>query len=301
MQQQARQRRNNVVLRGTAYLALSIFFILPIIFAGAPHASASSGGIDATHKYAFSNVGGYVNFGTANGGVTVTDNILSGYAWSANDGWINLAPALSGVKNNGSGTLSGFAWDESAGWVNFTGVTIDSSGQFQGQATGGTVNGASYAINFDCTSCSVVTDWRPSSRAGFTGSISPIIVTTVTPPPPSASSTVPVVSLPSPLVPPRAPSGSHSGAPRVSSGAATSSQALISNSSNGTSITTNAFKNAVASSTAHAAMTTSKQSAAFSFMDLIYSLGQRIINFISLLVQTIFASISTALQFLVKL
>ncbi|MDR3547795.1 MAG: hypothetical protein P4M11_05955 [Candidatus Pacebacteria bacterium] len=102
-----------------------------------------------------------MNFGATNGGVTVSSSGLSGYAWSANDGWINLAPTQGGVHNDGTGVLSGFAWDETAGYVNFSGVTIDSSGKFHGSAVGGTVGTTSYAINFDCANCGVVTTWRP--------------------------------------------------------------------------------------------------------------------------------------------
>lgn len=137
------------------------------------HASTTIGTIDTTYKYAWSNVGGWVNFGATNGGITVTDTTLTGYAWSANDGWINLAPTQSGVTNDGAGNLSGFAWDQGAGWVNFSGVTINSSGKFTGTATGGTVNGASYAINFDCTNCDVRTDWRPSSSRTTTTTVTP--------------------------------------------------------------------------------------------------------------------------------
>ncbi|MFA5745089.1 MAG: hypothetical protein WC887_02650 [Candidatus Paceibacterota bacterium] len=134
-------------------------FISPI----SVHASTTSGTIDTTHKYAFSNVGGYVNFAPDKGGLTITDSAITGYAWSANTGWINFDTTQSGVTNDGEGTLGGFAWDSNAGWISFSGVTIDSSGQFHGQATGGTVNGVSYGINFECTSCVVSTDWRPAS------------------------------------------------------------------------------------------------------------------------------------------
>ena len=71
--------------------------VILFVFVAAPHALATSGTIDTAHKYAFSNVGGYVNFATANAVVTVTDSALSGYAWSANDGWINLSPAQGGT------------------------------------------------------------------------------------------------------------------------------------------------------------------------------------------------------------
>lgn len=146
-----------------------------LVFGGASQAIASAGTISSSHKYAFSNIAGYVNFAPTNSTVSVTDTALTGYAWSANDGWINLAPSHGGVKNDGMGHLSGFAWDPIAGWVNFTGVTIDASGKFHGMATGATVNGASYAINFDCTSCDVETAWR------ITGAISPVYVAPAAP------------------------------------------------------------------------------------------------------------------------
>jgi hypothetical protein len=184
MTSKSRQRRGSNARRTAAILSL---FVCVLTSAHAAHASASVGTITDGHTFAFGNVGGYINFAAPNGGVTVTDAGLSGYAWSANDGWINLAPAQGGVRNDGNGGLSGSAWDETAGWVDFSGVTINASGQFHGQATGGTVSGASYAINFDCTFCDVETDWRPVSvRGGVVGqplnppqspgSISPIVI-----------------------------------------------------------------------------------------------------------------------------
>lgn len=174
-----------------------IFFVLTGTGASFAHASATSGTIDTTHKYAWSNVGGWVNFAVASTAgtsyqVTVTDTGLTGYVWSANDGWINLAPAQSGVKNDGVGNLSGSAWDAGAGWVNFSGVKINSSGKFTGSATGGTVLGASYQINFDCANCDVETDWRPASARTTTtttspGSISPLFISSL---PPSANASL---------------------------------------------------------------------------------------------------------------
>ncbi len=104
-------------------VALSLLFAVAFLSIGASavHASTTSGTISATDKYAWSNVGGWVNFavssttGTSDQ-VTVTDSALTGYAWSENDGWINLAPAQGGVKNDGEGNLSGYAWDTGAGW-----------------------------------------------------------------------------------------------------------------------------------------------------------------------------------------
>ncbi|MHB8710541.1 MAG: peptidoglycan-binding domain-containing protein [Minisyncoccota bacterium] len=176
------------------------------------HASTTSGTINTATRYAWSNVGGWVNFAVASttgtsDQVTVTDSVLTGYAWSANDGWINLNPtscgnSTCGVKNDGAGNLSGYAWDAGAGWVNFSGVTINSSGKFTGTATGGTVLGAIYQINFDCANCDVETDWRPASARTTTttstaavsnGSISPIYF-----PPPSSPGPIPSTSAPHP-------------------------------------------------------------------------------------------------------
>ncbi|MHB1163489.1 MAG: hypothetical protein ACYCZZ_03145 [Minisyncoccota bacterium] len=174
-----RNKRNNarVFARGLSLL---------LFLASAPlaYASQTSGTIDSAHKYAWSDVGGYVNFAPTNSTVSVTDTGLTGYAWSANTGWINLSPSHGGVTNTASGTLGGFAWDANEGWISFTGVTIDANGVFHGTATGASEN-----IKFDCTNCSVQTDWRPSSARTTTtttttvapanGSISPIFVPTV--------------------------------------------------------------------------------------------------------------------------
>lgn len=117
-----------------------LFLIIPLLFfTGVVHA----GNIDATDKFAefldSKVVAPKINFGTTEGDVTVTDSDVTGYAWSAEYGWINLDPANGGVLNNGSGTLSGYAWGEGTGWINFNptngGVTINTStGIFSGYA-----------------------------------------------------------------------------------------------------------------------------------------------------------------------
>ncbi|MCX6788142.1 MAG: peptidoglycan-binding protein [Candidatus Kaiserbacteria bacterium] len=166
-------RRNN--------LACAALLLLFLTSASSAHASQTSGTIDSTYKYAWSNVAGHVNFAPTTGGLTITDSAITGYAWSANTGWINFNATQSHVTNDGAGNLGGYAWDSGAGWVSFTGVTINSSGRFHGTATGGTVNGASYAINFNCTNCDVRTDWRPASARTTT-------TTTTSTPAPSVSS-----------------------------------------------------------------------------------------------------------------
>jgi len=139
-------------------LASGVFLLAFFVLAPFTHASQTNGTISTTYKYAWSDVGGYVNFVPTQSVVSVTDTGLSGYVWSENDGWINLSPATSGVTNNGNGTLGGFAWDPLKGWISFTGITIDASGKFHGKAVG-----ANETISFNCTHCDVRTDWRPVS------------------------------------------------------------------------------------------------------------------------------------------
>ncbi|MDD4476774.1 MAG: carboxypeptidase-like regulatory domain-containing protein [Patescibacteria group bacterium] len=120
-------------------------------------ASSTSGTVDSSYKYGWSDRIGWINFGNTNGAVSITDSELSGYAWSENYGWINLNPTKSGVKNNNNGTLSGNAWGENVGWIDFSGVTINSSGKFGGTATGDVIG----TLTFDCDNCDTRTDWRP--------------------------------------------------------------------------------------------------------------------------------------------
>jgi hypothetical protein len=152
------QRVRNQRIDLARLLARSTALLFLLVGTASAYASTTSGTVDSVHKYAWSNVGGYVNFAPSSSTVTVTDSALSGYVWSANDGWINLAPANGGVTNDGRGTLGGFAWDSAAGWVSFAGVTIDANGRFHGTATG-----ANEAITFDCANCDVETDWRHAS------------------------------------------------------------------------------------------------------------------------------------------
>ena len=136
-------------------------------------ASAANGTIDGTNKYAWSENLGWINFGTSQGNVSVTDGQLTGYAWSENAGWISLNCSNDNscgtvnykVSNDGKGVLSGYAWGENVGWINFNPVygrvTINvSTGKFSGYAWGENVGW----IVFDCTtSACVKTDWRSRS------------------------------------------------------------------------------------------------------------------------------------------
>ncbi len=139
-------------------------------------ASTTDGIIDSTDKYAWSENIGWINFGTTEGNVHITDSALTGYVWSENAGWISLncsndnscATVDHKVANDGAGNLSGYAWNENTGWINFNptggGVSINSSGEFLGYAWGENIGW----IVFNCAttgSCGTVdykvkTDWR---------------------------------------------------------------------------------------------------------------------------------------------
>lgn len=148
---------------------LSLFFAGIMVFATlafTPVASASptDGTIDASDRYAWSENTGWIDFGTVNGNVHVTDAGLSGSALSENIGWI----VLDGVENDAEGNLSGYAWGENVGWIKFDpangGVTISDSGVFSGSALGENIGW----IVFD-TDNPVTTDWRPASTRGGGG------------------------------------------------------------------------------------------------------------------------------------
>ena len=108
---------------------------------------------------------GWINFKPSFGpGVTVTDSVVTGYAWAENGGWINLSPSHGGVINDGSGNLSGFAWSENFGWINFAptggGVTIDPlTGEFSGLAWGENIGWISFRSTGTVT-YGVTTAWR---------------------------------------------------------------------------------------------------------------------------------------------
>ncbi len=151
-------------------------------------ASSTDGMIDAANRYAWSENFGWIDFGTAEGDVHVTDSALSGYAWGETVGWISLNCSNTSscgtvdykVTNDGEGTLGGHAWSENFGWIQFAptngGVTIDATGEFTGYAWGENVGW----IVFNCATTSscitvgyrVATDWRPSSARATSSSSS---------------------------------------------------------------------------------------------------------------------------------
>jgi hypothetical protein len=139
-------------------------FIFGLFF---PLTFVQAGTILDAYKYAWSDNVGYINFAPAQSGVVVSGENLSGYAWSENTGYINFAPAEAGVLNDGNGNLSGFAWGEGLGYIDFENVTINTAtGKFSGTATGTLIG----TLTFDCGFCDVRTDWQPSSGGSSSGS-----------------------------------------------------------------------------------------------------------------------------------
>ncbi len=159
---------------------LSLFIcLLAFLSTETVHSSAAAGVIDATHRYAWSENVGWIDFGTIEGNVQITDAALTGYAWGENVGWISLNCANTAscgtvdykVTNNGEGTLGGYAWSENLGWIQFdpphAGVRIDASGTFSGYAWGENIGWIVFHCNnqnsCDTADFKVRTDWRPLS------------------------------------------------------------------------------------------------------------------------------------------
>ena len=147
-------------MKRTTIIISAVLLIVSAFCVHGAFASTTNGTIPVA-SYAWGENFGWINFGCANCGVSVTDSAITGNAWSAQYGWINLSPTNGGVTNDGNGNLGGNAWSSGLGWISFSGVAINSSGRFTGVAgTQGTTAGR---INFGCANCNVTTDWRPAS------------------------------------------------------------------------------------------------------------------------------------------
>jgi len=154
------------------FVASGIFMVAGFVFA-----SSTDGTIDSTYKYVWSENGGWLNFGTSEGDVHISDSALLGYAWSENFGWISLncanddscATSNYKVANDGEGNLSGYAYGENVGWIDFAppygGVTINGAGDFYGYAYGENIGWVVFncATTNSCASADykVKTDYRP--------------------------------------------------------------------------------------------------------------------------------------------
>ncbi|MCX6356224.1 MAG: hypothetical protein NTZ78_15190 [Candidatus Aureabacteria bacterium] len=97
---------------------------------------------------------GWVNLGAKYADLRIGSNILAGWIWLENCGWVCLGNGFPldggrysnrgnydwGVNNDGYGNLTGFAWSEVTGWINFctshSRVYLNENGQFYGYAWG---------------------------------------------------------------------------------------------------------------------------------------------------------------------
>jgi hypothetical protein len=138
-------------------ILINLSFHLPVF------ASSATGTIDTSHRYAWGENLGWLNFGCNGCNIVITDTKLTGYFWSRQYGWVNLAPtSSSGVTNNCLGQLGGSAWSSNLGWIDFTGASIDFNKKFSGVA--GVVGTKTGRITFNCANCDVKTDWKQCSQ-----------------------------------------------------------------------------------------------------------------------------------------
>ncbi|MCX6353372.1 MAG: hypothetical protein NTZ78_00535, partial [Candidatus Aureabacteria bacterium] len=97
---------------------------------------------------------GWVNLRTTHADLKIGSNILAGWIWLENCGWVCLGNGRPldgrrysdksahgwGINNDGQGNLSGYAWSEVTGWINFqtshSRVYLGKTGQFYGYAWG---------------------------------------------------------------------------------------------------------------------------------------------------------------------
>ncbi|MCX6353622.1 MAG: hypothetical protein NTZ78_01815 [Candidatus Aureabacteria bacterium] len=97
---------------------------------------------------------GWVNLRATHADLKIGSNILAGWIWLENCGWVCLGDGHPlkvghynnrgacdwGVNNDGQGNLSGYAWSEVTGWISFytnhSRVYLDERGQFYGYAWG---------------------------------------------------------------------------------------------------------------------------------------------------------------------
>jgi hypothetical protein len=161
-------------------LIISCLFFFPTL------TLASAGTISSTNRYAWSENIGWIDFGTTQGNVQITDTEITGYVYSPKIGWISLhcindnscATVSFRVSNDGQGNLSGYAYSENAGWIDFnpqetTGVSIDASGNFSGYAYGSKIGW----IVFNCettNSCAQV-NYKVSSSYLYGSNTTPVV------------------------------------------------------------------------------------------------------------------------------
>jgi hypothetical protein len=134
--------------------------------------------IDTINRYAWGQNIGWVDFGLEVGNIEVSNNKLTGYAYSSNTGWISLNCVNTdscksveyGVTQDGKGDLSGYAWGQNTGWIDFSGVSINEEGDFLGYAYSPNIG----YISFNCVNTQtcdtidfkVTTTWTTATSTG---------------------------------------------------------------------------------------------------------------------------------------
>jgi len=123
-----------------------------------PHQSCMAitkiGRIIEGHNLTLGDSIGWINLRTTRADVKIGSNILAGWIWLENCGWVCLGEGRPmngerysnrrgydwGINNDGQGKLSGYAWSEVTGWISFrtshSRVYLDRRGQFYGYAWG---------------------------------------------------------------------------------------------------------------------------------------------------------------------
>jgi len=97
---------------------------------------------------------GWVNLRARRADLRIGSNVLAGWIWLENCGWVcvgdgnlldgkrysNRSRRDWGINNDGRGNLSGYAWSEVTGWISFSSshsrVYLDEAGRFCGYAWG---------------------------------------------------------------------------------------------------------------------------------------------------------------------
>jgi hypothetical protein len=108
--------------------------LVALILARLPLSAALAGGIDAADKWAWGANVGWIDFAPANGGVTIYQDHLEGYAWSENVGWIRVGSFVGG----GAHTYTNDA-------ANTYGINNDGAGNLSGYAWSATVGWINFA------------------------------------------------------------------------------------------------------------------------------------------------------------
>jgi len=118
----------------------------------------------ASKRYAWGANTGWLDWGCdssgTSAGILFGESYLSGFAYSANMGWINFGNGLPlnhtsysnlgsdhGVNHDGNGNLSGYAWSANTGWINFSWTTTSSDKRPRVNLLTGDFLGYAYSAN----------------------------------------------------------------------------------------------------------------------------------------------------------